>query len=115
MCSDVNQPTRASIAKPRVPSDACASGPSSMGCSARARMSLPIAGCISNPSPAYALRFAPPISTTICMSFAEIANRRLLCSVANDLGELTWEVEPDGYQRLKVPPGADVDNLLRLL
>jgi hypothetical protein len=49
------------------------------------------------------------------MSFAEIANQRLLRSVANDLGELTWDVDPDGYQRLKVPPTADVDILLRLL
>lgn len=49
------------------------------------------------------------------MSFAEIANRRLLRAVADHLGELTWDVDPDGYQRLKVPPGADVDVLLRLL
>lgn len=49
------------------------------------------------------------------MSFAEIADRRLLSSVAGQLGELTWDVEPDGYQRLRVPPGADVDTLLRLL
>lgn len=49
------------------------------------------------------------------MSFAEIANQRLLRSVADHLGELTWDVDPDGYQRLKVPPDASVDVLLRLL
>ena len=49
------------------------------------------------------------------MSFDEIANQRLLHSVAGQLGELTWDVEPDGYQRLKVPPSAPVDALLRLL
>jgi len=49
------------------------------------------------------------------MSFADLANRRALRSVAAHLGELTWDVEPDGYQRLKVPPTADVDTLLRLL
>lgn len=49
------------------------------------------------------------------MSFAEIADRRLLSSVAGQLGELTWDVEPDGYQRLPVPLSADVDPLLRLL
>jgi hypothetical protein len=48
------------------------------------------------------------------MSFAEIANRRLLRSVADHLGELTWDVDPDGYQRLEAT-GADVDILLRLL
>ena len=49
------------------------------------------------------------------MSFAEIADRRLLSSVAGHLGELTWEVEADGFQRLRVPATADVDTLLRLL
>ncbi len=49
------------------------------------------------------------------MSFAEIADRRLLSSVAGHLDELTWDVSADGYQRLRVPPTADVDTLLRLL
>ena len=49
------------------------------------------------------------------MSFSEIADQRLLSSVTSHLGELTWEVDPDGYQRLSVPPTADVDALLRLL
>ncbi len=49
------------------------------------------------------------------MSFSEIADQRLLSSVASHLGELTWDVDPDGYQRLRVPPTADVDPLLRLL
>jgi hypothetical protein len=49
------------------------------------------------------------------MSFAEIANRRHLRSVADHLGELTWDVDPDGYQRLKVGAEADVDIQLRLL
>ena len=49
------------------------------------------------------------------MSFAEIANRRLLRSVADHLGELTWDVDPDGYQHMKVTPDVGVDILLRLL
>ena len=49
------------------------------------------------------------------MSFSEIADQRLLSSVTSQLGELTWDVDPDGYQRLRVPPTADVDALLRLL
>ncbi|MBA3460768.1 MAG: hypothetical protein H0T46_12445 [Deltaproteobacteria bacterium] len=49
------------------------------------------------------------------MSFAEIADRRLLSSVTAHLGELTWDVDADGYQRLRVPPTADVDTILRLL
>lgn len=49
------------------------------------------------------------------MSFAEIADRRLLRSVVGHLGGLTWDVDADGFQRLKVPPDADVDVLLRLL
>lgn len=49
------------------------------------------------------------------MSFAEIANQRGLRSVASQLGALTWDVDPDGYQRLDVSGGADVDILLRLL
>lgn len=49
------------------------------------------------------------------MSFAEIADRRLLTSVADHLGELIRDVEPDGYQRLKVPSSAPVDPILRLL
>ena len=48
------------------------------------------------------------------MSFREIANRRQLRSVADHLGELTWNVDADGYQRLDAT-GADVDILLRLL
>ena len=49
------------------------------------------------------------------MSFSEIADQRLLGSLTSHLGELTWDVDPDGYQRLGVPPTADVDALLRLL
>jgi len=49
------------------------------------------------------------------MSFAETAERRLLSSVAGHLGELTWDVDADGYQRLRVPPTANIDQLLRLL
>ncbi len=49
------------------------------------------------------------------MSFSEIADQRLLSSLRFHLGELTWDVEADGYQRLRVPPTADVDALLRLL
>src|SRR5687767_684674 len=49
------------------------------------------------------------------MSFDEIANQRRLRSVAGSFGELTWDIAADGYQRLKVPPTANVDNLLRLL
>lgn len=49
------------------------------------------------------------------MSFAETAERRLLSSVAGPLGELTWDVDADGYQRLRVPATANVDQLLRLL
>lgn len=49
------------------------------------------------------------------MSFAALADQRMLSSVKGLLGELTWDVEADGYQRLKVPPTADVDSLLRLL
>lgn len=49
------------------------------------------------------------------MSFAEIAEQRQLRSVANHLGELTWEVDADGYQRLRVPATANIDQLLRLL
>jgi hypothetical protein len=49
------------------------------------------------------------------MSFSEIADQRLLGSVTSQLGELTWDVDPDGYQRLRVPPDVDVDVLLRLL
>ena len=49
------------------------------------------------------------------MSFAEIADHRLLSSVASRLAELTWDVDADGYQRLRVPPDADVDPVLRLL
>ncbi|MBL9016079.1 MAG: hypothetical protein JNL83_17970 [Myxococcales bacterium] len=49
------------------------------------------------------------------MSFAETAERRLLSSVAGHLGELTWDVDADGYQRLRVPATANVDQLLRLL
>ena len=49
------------------------------------------------------------------MSFGEIADQRLLSSVASYLRELTWDVDPDGYQRLRVDPTADVDVLLRLL
>ena len=48
------------------------------------------------------------------MSFAEIATRRRLGSVVDHLGELTWDVEPDGYQRVDAT-GADVDIILRLL
>jgi hypothetical protein len=49
------------------------------------------------------------------MSFAEIADRRLLRSVAGHLGALTWDVDADGYQRMSVPPDTEVDVLLRLL
>jgi hypothetical protein len=49
------------------------------------------------------------------MSFSEIADQRLLGSVAGHLGELTWEVDPGGYQRLRVDSTAEVDVLLRLL
>lgn len=49
------------------------------------------------------------------MSFSEIADQRLLSSVRAHLGELTWDVDADGFQRLRVPPTADVDTLLRLL
>lgn len=49
------------------------------------------------------------------MSFAALADQRLLSSVKGHLGELTWDVSPDGYQRLKVPASADVESLLRLL
>jgi len=49
------------------------------------------------------------------MSFIEIADQRLLSSVTAHVGELTWDVEADGYQRLRVPGDADVDALLRLL
>jgi hypothetical protein len=49
------------------------------------------------------------------MSFSEIADQRLLSSLTSNLGELTWDIDPDGYQRLRVPPTADVDALLRLL
>ena len=49
------------------------------------------------------------------MSFAEIADRRLLRSVSEALGQLTWDVDADGFQRMRVPPGADIDTLLRLL
>lgn len=49
------------------------------------------------------------------MSFAEIADRRLLSSVAKHLGQLAWDVSPDGYQRLPVPATADVEPLLKLL
>ncbi|HUS29112.1 MAG TPA: hypothetical protein VMZ53_11395 [Kofleriaceae bacterium] len=49
------------------------------------------------------------------MSFAETANRRFLRSVSGHLGELSWEIDADGYQRLQVPPTADLDILLRLL
>lgn len=49
------------------------------------------------------------------MSFQEIADRRILSTVRANLDQLTWDVEADGYQRLRVPPNADVDSLLRLL
>ena len=49
------------------------------------------------------------------MSFIEIADQRLLSSVKAHLGDLTWNVDADGYQRLRVPADADVDTLLRLL
>jgi hypothetical protein len=49
------------------------------------------------------------------MSFIEIADQRLLSSVKAHLGDLTWDVDADGYQRLRVPAAADVETLLRLL
>ncbi len=49
------------------------------------------------------------------MSFDEIADRRILSTVRANLDQLTWDVEADGYQRLRVPSSADVDSLLRLL
>jgi len=48
------------------------------------------------------------------MGFDEIA-APLLANAAGQLGELTWEMEPDAYQRLQVPEGAPVDAILKLL
>jgi hypothetical protein len=47
-------------------------------------------------------------------SFLELAQQRKLSSVVNELAPLTWDVDADGYQRLKVPRTADVTPLLRL-
>src|SRR4051812_22383144 len=49
------------------------------------------------------------------MSFTEIADQRSLSSVRNLLGDLTWDVEADGYQRMRLPPTVDITTLLRVL
>ncbi len=51
------------------------------------------------------------------MSFLEIAALRNITVAEPELtdGTLGWDVEPDAYQRLRVPPGAPIEGIFRLM
>ena len=42
------------------------------------------------------------------MSFAEIADQRGITAAKPHLGELTWDVDPDPYQRLRASSDSEV-------
>jgi hypothetical protein len=49
------------------------------------------------------------------VSFLEIADERRITQAKQALGALDWDVEPDAYQRMKLPSEPPVDGLFRLI
>jgi hypothetical protein len=51
----------------------------------------------------------------VTVSFEQIANERQMTSANSVLGELTWDVEPNAYQKQRVPPDSPLDALLNIM